>query len=169
MQFWNNSRIWSLDRQGSESVGDWGWERTGLRRMAATRAARAWTRSSLSSLEPRKKGLVGGLDARGHRDPRPSVRAQNFRHWLKDLRFLQHCDGAWFGFQILYIWNERQKKKDKKKRLIKNKINKFCSFFSFPSNLCFESGYLTRNFPVWPSVVCGIGDLWIPAVALLYF
>lgn len=58
MQLWNNSRIWSLPRQGSESPCC-GGAAMGLRRMAAARAALAWARSSLSSLEPKKNGLVG--------------------------------------------------------------------------------------------------------------
>lgn len=59
MQFWNNSRIWRLSRKilwssrGSILVA------IDLRRFAAARAALAWARSSWSSLEPRKKGLVG--------------------------------------------------------------------------------------------------------------
>ena len=47
-----------MSRQGS----DWGGAAAaaaGFRRTAAARAARAWARSILSSLEPKKKGLVG--------------------------------------------------------------------------------------------------------------
>lgn len=62
MQFWSKSRICCLSRQESESASeDWDCNfaaaAAALRRMAAARAARAWARSSLSSLE--KKGLVG--------------------------------------------------------------------------------------------------------------
>lgn len=61
MQFWNNSRICSFPRHGSSAAG--GTEvvgKAGLRRMAAALAARAWARSSLSSLEPIKNGLFVG-------------------------------------------------------------------------------------------------------------
>lgn len=60
MQLWNKSRIWCSLRQEGD-LGGCGWKLTArdLWRMAAARAARAWARSSWSSLEPTKKGLVG--------------------------------------------------------------------------------------------------------------
>lgn len=48
-----------LKRSGEALEGGRGGGAADLRRMAAARAARAWARSSWSSLEPRKKGLVG--------------------------------------------------------------------------------------------------------------
>lgn len=61
MQFWNKSRICFFPRHESVS-GETEVETTvGFRRMAAARAARAWARSSLSSLEPiANKGLFIG-------------------------------------------------------------------------------------------------------------
>jgi hypothetical protein len=58
MQLWKRSIIWSLLRQGSGG-GEEAVEAAILRRLAAARAARACARSSSSSLEPRKKGLIG--------------------------------------------------------------------------------------------------------------
>lgn len=60
MQFWNSSRICSLPRQGSVSASSGGkLSAMDFLRIAAARAARACARSRWSSLEPRKKGLVG--------------------------------------------------------------------------------------------------------------
>lgn len=58
MQLWNKSIICSLLRQGSGG-GEEVFVVAAIRRLAAARAARARARSSWSSLEPRKKGLVG--------------------------------------------------------------------------------------------------------------
>lgn len=58
MQFWNNSMICSFSRKGSG--GSEGWVAAAfLRRIAAARAERAWTRSSWSSLDSKKKEAVG--------------------------------------------------------------------------------------------------------------
>lgn len=58
MQFWNNSRICCLSRQSLG--GGCGGAAAAFRFAAAARAARACSRSSLSSLEPKKKGLLMG-------------------------------------------------------------------------------------------------------------
>lgn len=62
MQFWNKSIICSLLRQGSEGEendGGGGAVVVAFRLMAAARAARACARSSWSSFDPKKNGLVG--------------------------------------------------------------------------------------------------------------
>jgi hypothetical protein len=58
MQLWNKSIIWSLLRQGSGG-GEGAVVAAAMRRLAAARAALACARSNWSSLELRKKGLVG--------------------------------------------------------------------------------------------------------------
>jgi hypothetical protein len=61
MQLRKRSRICCLPRQGSASGSPSPrcGAMTDFRRTLAARAARAWARSSWSSLEPRTKGLVG--------------------------------------------------------------------------------------------------------------
>lgn len=60
MQLLNNSRICCLSRKESlELASGRGSVADSFRRIAAARAARAWARSSLSSLDPKKKGLDG--------------------------------------------------------------------------------------------------------------
>lgn len=60
MQLWNKSTICSLLRYGSVVVLAAAVVLVGAtRRLAAARAARAWARSSWSSLELRNNGLVG--------------------------------------------------------------------------------------------------------------
>ncbi|XLS70637.1 hypothetical protein HN51_027502, partial [Arachis hypogaea] len=75
MQFWNKSKICCLLRHGLELTSeDWEFKlaATFLRRMSVARLAR----SSLSSLEPKKKGLVGT------RCERPWETSASGRPWL---------------------------------------------------------------------------------------
>ena len=72
MQFWNNSMICSFSRKGSG--GSEGWVAAAfLRRIAAARAARAWTRSSWSWLDSKKKEAVGIGGGHRHRGVRIRV------------------------------------------------------------------------------------------------
>lgn len=139
MQLRNNSMICAPSRQEFEGEEGGGERRSSsaiIRRTAAARAARAWARSSLSSLEAKKKGLVGD--------------------WRRvEIEILRFCCGRGFGLRVSAIsvglissigvfelW--RGERKEKKKR---GKMSFFWIQCSFGASVCFfEYIYYTTSF-----------------------